>query len=327
MIAIVAALVFGLGTPASAQAPTSRLVVEARDSSGAVLAGAGVVVAQPSTDLTRRGTTTADGRVVFTALPPGTYTLIASLNGFKTEIIREIRIASGIDATLRLVLEPGPISEQVIVTADAATLRLGTSAVGHVFDRETIGTLPLNERDVLSVTTHAAGMSPPAPGSRLSTQGNSGVNSSGAREAVQQLPDRRLRQQRPLHRPAGDQPEPRRDPGNLVAAEHLRRGAWPQLGRARERDLALGIAGLARVALRLPARLRARRAQPAAAAGRTTAIVCAPGVRRLAWRTDWPPVVIPVRKRRGHPRARDRTPVGARAGYGRTPRGLHARAA
>jgi hypothetical protein len=88
------------------------------------------------------------------------------------------------DARLPLVLEPGPFAEQVIVTADAATLRTGSSAVGHVFNREAMTALPLSEREALPLVTHAAGVAPPAPGSRLSTQGNSGINSSGAREAA-----------------------------------------------------------------------------------------------------------------------------------------------
>ena len=45
-------------------------------------------------------------------------------------------------------------------------------------------TLPVTERDALQLMTHAPGVAPPAPGSRLSTQGNVGLNSSGAREAA-----------------------------------------------------------------------------------------------------------------------------------------------
>ena len=41
----------------------------------------------------------------------------------------------------------------------------------------------MTERDALQFALQAPGIAPPAPGSRLSTQGNVGLNSSGAREA------------------------------------------------------------------------------------------------------------------------------------------------
>ncbi|HYN09420.1 MAG TPA: TonB-dependent receptor [Vicinamibacterales bacterium] len=181
--AIVAALVIGLGTPLSAQTPTSRLVVHVRDAGGGALAGVTVVIAEQATALTRRTTTSADGLAPLTGLPAGTYTVTVSLTGFRTGIVHELRLTSSVDATLPLVLDPGPFSEQIVVIADAGTLRAGTSGVGHVFDRERIGATPLHAREVLPLVTHAAGVSPPAPGSRLSTQGNTGINNMGAREA------------------------------------------------------------------------------------------------------------------------------------------------
>src|SRR6185295_9361529 len=60
----------------------------------------------------------------------------------------------------------------------------GNSAVGAVFDSRTLETLPASERETLAFATQAPGMATAAPGSRLSTQGNTGVNSSGAREAA-----------------------------------------------------------------------------------------------------------------------------------------------
>ena len=183
MIPTIAAVLFVALGASTAQAPASRLVVDARDPTGAAVAGVAIVVTDPATGITRRGTTSRDGHAVIAPLPAGTYTLNASLTGFKTEVVRDIRLASGVEATMAISLEPGPFSEEVVVTADAATLRIGTGAVGHVFSRETMNALPLNDREVLPVVTQAAGIAPPAPGSRLSTQGNSGIDSSGAREA------------------------------------------------------------------------------------------------------------------------------------------------
>jgi Carboxypeptidase regulatory-like domain len=183
ILTIAATFVLALGANAGAQSPATRLVVEARDPTGATLPGVTIVLTSPSTGITRRGTTSPDGHAVIAPLPAGMYTLNANLTGFKTEVVRDIRLASGVEATIAISLEPGPFSEEVVVTADAATLRIGTGGVGHAFSRETISGLPLNDREVLPVVTQAAGIAPPAPGSRLSTQGNSGIDSSGSREA------------------------------------------------------------------------------------------------------------------------------------------------
>ena len=76
-------------------------------------------------------------------------------------------------STLNLTLEAGALTEQVVVTADATTLRIGNSAVGEVFDDRTLVTLPVTERDPLQFTYHRrrhlaarARLAPLRPGQR-----------------------------------------------------------------------------------------------------------------------------------------------------------------
>src|SRR5262245_17946464 len=169
---------------ADAQTAGATLLVEARDPSGAPVPGALVTITSQDTGLERVGTTVDDGTVWLVRLPAGTYTLSAVRGGFKTEVIKNVRIDAAARGKITLVFKPGAYTEQVVVEADASTLRIGNSAVGAVFDSETLLTLRVPEREPLELATQAAGMAPPAPGSRLSTQGNTGVNSSGAREAA-----------------------------------------------------------------------------------------------------------------------------------------------
>ena len=181
-----AALCGALCLPLHARAQTAgaTLLADVRDQSGAAIPGTVVTVAGQETGLTRVGTTVDDGTVWLVRLPAGTYTLTAIRGGFKTQVIKGIQVAAAARGKVTLTLEPGAYQEQVVVQADAATLRIGNSAVGAVFDWNTLLTLPVPEREPLAFATQAAGMAPPAPGSRLSTQGNTGVNSSGAREAA-----------------------------------------------------------------------------------------------------------------------------------------------
>jgi carboxypeptidase family protein len=180
------ALVCFLLSPASALAQNAgaTLLVEARDAEGKAIVGTLVTLTSQDTGLERVGTTIEDGTVWMVRLPPGTYTLTAVRGGFKTEVIRDIRVEAAARGKITLLLKPGAYTEQVIVQADATTLRIGNAAVGAVFDSETLQTLPVPEREPLEFASQAAGMAPPAPGSRLSTQGNTGVNSAGAREAA-----------------------------------------------------------------------------------------------------------------------------------------------
>ena len=173
-----------LSIDAHAQAGGATLLVEAQDQSGTPVAGALVTVVSQETGLNRVGTTVDDGTVWLVRLPAGIYTLTAVRGGFKTTVIKSIQVAAAARGKLTLILEPGAYQEQLVVQANATTLRVGNSAVGAVFDWNTLLTLPVPEREPLEFATQAAGMAPPAPGSRLSTQGNTGVNSSGAREAA-----------------------------------------------------------------------------------------------------------------------------------------------
>jgi outer membrane receptor protein involved in Fe transport len=169
---------------ARAQTAGATLLVEARDQSGAPVPGTLVTVTDQGTGLERVGTTVDDGTVWLVRLPAGTYTLSAVRGGFKTEVIKGIAIAAAARGKITLILKPGAYAEQVVVEADATTLKIGNSAVGAVFDSNTLLTLPVPEREPLEFATQAAGVATAAPGSRLSTQGNTGVNSAGAREAA-----------------------------------------------------------------------------------------------------------------------------------------------
>jgi hypothetical protein len=178
----IATLLF-LALPASPQTAAATLLVDARDQNGAPMAGVVVTLKSDDTGLQRGATTTDVGTVWLVRLPAGTYTLSAVRGGFKTEVVRNVRLDASAHARIALVFKPGDYTEEVVVEADASTLKIGNSAVGAIFDAATLTTLPVPEREVLEFAGQAAGVAPPAPGSRLSTQGNTGVNSGGARES------------------------------------------------------------------------------------------------------------------------------------------------
>jgi hypothetical protein len=170
--------------PAAAQTATATLMVEARDSAGSLLPGVDVRLVNEATAVERVTTTTDAGTAILALLPAGHYTATASLAGFKKDVVKDLRLEAGGKGNLDLVLVAGAFEESVIVSADAGRLRAGGSTLGESFEGRLLVMMPVENRDFLQFTYQSPGAATPAPGSRLSTQANAGVNASGAREAA-----------------------------------------------------------------------------------------------------------------------------------------------
>ena len=82
--ALAFALCLALAGSAFAQATTGRISGVVKDSSGGVLPGVTVTVTEMRTGFTQDTVTGAEGLYNFVALPLGSYTVNAALEGFKT---------------------------------------------------------------------------------------------------------------------------------------------------------------------------------------------------------------------------------------------------
>src|SRR5215510_16166843 len=96
----------------SSTASISGVVV---DSGGGVVPGADVVVKNNGTNETFSAVTSGGGVFSVPSLITGTYTVTVSLQGFKTVVLNDVVVNSGVPASVRAVLEVGGISEQVVV--------------------------------------------------------------------------------------------------------------------------------------------------------------------------------------------------------------------
>jgi hypothetical protein len=170
--------------PAVAQTATSTLFIEARDSAGAPLSGVDVRLVNQASAIERAAATGAAGTVAVPLLPAGTYTATASLAGFKKEVVNDLRLEAGGKGNLDLVLIAGSFEESIVISADAGRLGMDDSTIGESFEGRVLVMMPVESRDFLQFTYQSPGAATPAPGSRLSSQANAGVNVSGAREAA-----------------------------------------------------------------------------------------------------------------------------------------------
>ncbi len=116
------------------------------DSSGALVAGASVVIRNEETGTERRLLTDSAGRYAAPSLAIGSYEITVSDAGFADEHRRQVELAVGQSTTLDLALRPAGNIEQEIVTADAATVNTSTEQTSGLVDERQVKQLPLNGR-------------------------------------------------------------------------------------------------------------------------------------------------------------------------------------
>ena len=100
--------------PGIAQTPNARLSGVVRDSSGTAREGVTVRATNTATGATRSATTRGDGTYAIPELLPGTYTVSASLIGFRRATQANVALQG--DATVDLVLTALPL-QAITVTA------------------------------------------------------------------------------------------------------------------------------------------------------------------------------------------------------------------
>ena len=110
--------------------------------SGGVIPGVEVTLNNEQTNIKRTTVTNERGEYVFAAVDPGTYSLKAVLQGYKTIDRGEIRIATQSFLTLDLTMEVGQISENVTVTGQAPLIETSNASTGTVLDAQALQTLP-----------------------------------------------------------------------------------------------------------------------------------------------------------------------------------------
>src|SRR5213592_3777027 len=87
--------------------------------SGGVVPGVEVTLTNEKTNISRTTVTNERGEYVFSNVDPGTYSVKASLTGYKTIDRREIPIGTQQFITLDLTMEVGALEENITVTGQS----------------------------------------------------------------------------------------------------------------------------------------------------------------------------------------------------------------
>ena len=158
LLILIAAMAVTLPTMLFGQAYFGTVSGTLTDSSGALLQGATVVLADQQKGYTFNTTSDADGRYLFRSIPPGTYSLSAESKGFQKGQSTKFKVDVNENATINLALNVATSAEKVEVSAQAETIQTEDAETGQVVNRRFINDLPLIDRNIESLTSLAPGV-------------------------------------------------------------------------------------------------------------------------------------------------------------------------
>ena len=176
-----------LAAPLSAQTAAGEISGLATDSSGSVMPGVRVTLTNVATNAVRVVQTNDAGVYVFPAVPPGTYTLKAEIEGFSSIERSNILVQVGSSIRVPFEMAIGQLSDVVQVTADTQLIQTENASIGTVIENRSIVELPLNGRNYLQLASLIPGATTNGPASaqgqqRMGGQRNSfSLNVSGQR--------------------------------------------------------------------------------------------------------------------------------------------------
>jgi hypothetical protein len=152
------ALVTTLGLTAFGQGGVTGSIAGAvTDPTGAVVAGATVVVKNNATNQESTVTTTDNGTFNVPALNSGDYTITITASGFKRAVVTEIKVDVGKPSSVNVALEVGAPTESVTVVGTGELLQTQTANVASTITGRQITDLPYASRNALDVVLFLPG--------------------------------------------------------------------------------------------------------------------------------------------------------------------------
>jgi len=158
-----------------AQSTGGRILGRVADSTGAVLSGVTVNLANEATGVSRDTQTGSSGDFVFVEVQPGTYTVSFEQKGFKKDIQKSVVVQVNQVVTLNTTMQPGGAQEVVEVTSEAPLVETTSTQMGAVVNERAIAQLPLNARDTYQLLQLQPGVQSQTGSDLFYGSNNSGV--------------------------------------------------------------------------------------------------------------------------------------------------------
>ena len=163
--------------PAFSQINLGRIFGTITDQSGGVIAGASVVVTDVARGVSRSLTTDNAGEYSAPSLIPGTYTVRATSQGFRTIERQNVVLGVGQDARVDLAMQPGEQTQTLTVTESLPIVDTTSATLGGAISNQAINDLPLNGRNFQNLITLRPGVMI-YPGGGAWTQSTNGLRAA-----------------------------------------------------------------------------------------------------------------------------------------------------
>jgi len=157
-LAILAAMgawlaVAAIGTAPAAAQTTGGIVGRVTDEQGGALPGVTVEARGPALQGTRTATSDGAGRYRLTLLPPGTYSVAITLEGFAPENRTTVTVDLDKETTINASLHPA-VAESITVTSEVPVIDVTSPSIGTNLDTRAVETLPTgrNYSSVVQIT-------------------------------------------------------------------------------------------------------------------------------------------------------------------------------
>jgi hypothetical protein len=156
------------------------------DASGAVIAGAKIVVKNSALGIERDIASNSEGYYEVPALPPGSYSIEVRVQGFQHALAKEVTLEVSQNAVQNFSLQIASSDSIITVESTQAIIESTTITVGQVIDKNVVQEIPLNGRHFVDLAQLVPGtVTAPANGfltAPIRGQGALAFNSAGGRE-------------------------------------------------------------------------------------------------------------------------------------------------
>ena len=160
--AVLVLLIFLLSPYAWGQAVSATLLGTVTDNTGAAVPNGQVQILENATGIAHVGVTNESGNFTFPDLTPGTYAVSAEVKGFKKETRENVDVAVNTTTRVDLTLQPGNVTESVIVTSAPPIMQTDRADVSVNIESHTLQALPVAvNQNFQTLLTLVPGVGPP----------------------------------------------------------------------------------------------------------------------------------------------------------------------
>jgi hypothetical protein len=143
IVTVLATVALAIPIPGVAQSERGSITGVILDSTKAVVPGVSVKVINTATNATTNTVSSDSGAYIAVNLPPGTYRIEASLQGFRSANVDGIRLTAGATVRTDVILNLGEITESVTVVSQNTLMQTEDAKVATNISNELIDRLPL----------------------------------------------------------------------------------------------------------------------------------------------------------------------------------------